>query len=774
MSSLMEMHLTVIAQYKIKKQMRNKESETLVINQGLSLFGSFIYEKKVSSKISYLKKEEEMEQMEIRGVFEHIFRRNEQDGYTSFTIKPSTMISCVNSYGNVFCVGNIQPFSKGIPVCVNGELVDSAAGSYFLVSEIREDFHHRDAMVAYLQSEYFKGIGEKTAEKIYDAFDGKLEEVAEQEDAVRQILEKKISGLHESKIKKMIATIQKTKNVRETYCFMQKLGVSQVFTHKLIAKYGIQGTKTLRENPYQVGREIGLPFTIYDHLGYQNGYIAFEKKRIYAIMDTVLESCEQQGHTKMEYGNFYKEVQKLSVNSIFQCQIPDSCIYFALKKTKKIVCNGGCVYRRKTWSAEINIVRQMQRMETSRKQWFLEVPTLDQEFQPSESQKRSFEAVKESGIKLILGGPGTGKTTTILQLLKLYESYYPEIKISLCAPTGRAAQRIAEATKRKAQTIHKLLEYQIIQGEKHCKNENDPIDADVIIVDEFGMVDTFLFSSFLSAVKSGSTIILCGDVHQLPSVGAGNLLRDIKNSGFFETYYLETTFRQKGESSIFQNIHKIEQGDFNLVCDDDFQIQNINQEQEFEWELQQRIIPSCIQNREQILTMTKVNQRGAFSINQKIQENIFTDPKHTQVEYGKRVFYVGDQVILTGNNYELGYFNGDLGEIKEIKEQKIIIQLQGKEKSLELGMENLDDLDLSYAITIHKSQGSEYESGCIILPSGPDSLLSRNLLFTGISRFKKSVRIYSQNNSFWKALSSQKDERRLTGLEEKMKAYYGS
>lgn len=709
--------------------------------------------------------------IELNGIYDRTFRRNEANGYTFFTMKPSQMVTCMNQYGTVSCIGKIQPFVQGIPIRLKGEVIQSNSTFFVKVKTIQEDYSHKDVMIAYLQSGYFKGIGEKTAAKIYETFGAHLEEIIHKKNAKEIIMDAKIRNLSEDKIEILIETMKKTTAIREVYEFMSKLGVNQSFSAKLMQKYGVDGLEKLKNDPYKTGPKIRLPFQYCDYLGYRKDTIPFEKKRIQSMVLDILHRNENNGNTKISYYFLKQCIQKMSKQSVYHCRIPDSCIYFAVKEMKKnIVVEDEFVYLRKTWIDEANIVKQLKRLEKSRKKLFYEIPCKkNRSMKPSESQSQSFHAILESGIKMIIGGPGTGKTTTIQELIYFYQCKYPEFKIELCAPTGRAAQRITETTGRNAQTIHKLLEYKVIMGEEICKNENDPINADVIIIDEFGMVDTKLFSLFLSAVKSGTTIILCGDENQLPSVGAGNILFDLKHSKLFETYVLDTVFRQENSSSVFQNIVKIQNGDPNFIIDENFKIFNLNTDEEF-----QKAVKKMMQEFEtkesQVLTMTRVNERGSIRINKNFQENIKYQTNET-LEYGKHIFHTGDHIILNSNNYDLGYFNGDIGEIIKIESKEMKIKLYGKNDVITLNLENMDDVEPSYAITIYKAQGSEYPSGSIVIPAYPEVMLNRNMLFTAVSRFRNSLTIYSQNNSWLTALRNQRNMKRLTGLQEKLQKH---
>lgn len=704
--------------------------------------------------------------IKLHGIYEKTFRRDYENGKTFFTIKPTETVDFLSKYGNVMCCAKMHPIMKNTPVEVTGELYKDSYGTCFLVHKIKETFDDRNAFVSYLCSDYFKGIGEVTANALYDAFSGNLDDILSKENAFDIIKSKKIPKLNDEKIKILIETASRTKMVQKTYLFIAKLHADLICAEKLIDKYGLYGIEKLCSDPYQIGREIDLPFCICEALARKIGVIAYEKKRVEALIYEVLNHNENQGNTKLHAKAMIEQVNILSQKSVYACQIPYLTIYLVVQNMKGIKIEQGYVYRKKTWDAEKNIVFHLNRLCKTRKPIFSEIPMIPREFAPSDSQKRAENMVLQSGIKLLIGGPGTGKSTTIKRLLEYYDIAKTQPKVALCAPTGRAAQRITEITGRHAQTIHKLIDYKIIAGEKVCKNQTDPIDADIIIIDEFSMVDVFIFSDLLSATRSGATVILCGDEDQLPSVGAGNLLHDIKNSNAFETYVLDHVFRQKEESSISQNVQKIKHGDTNLITDSHFKIYNIPSQEKFDLAVKHMIKEYC-QKGSQIISMVKKHGFGTQKINHDFQQHLNYQSNEV-IEYKQQVFHTGDQIMMFRNNYELEYFNGDMGIIRKIEDQTLTIELEGKKETLEITAANLDDIQLSYAITIHKSQGSEYKSGSIIMPSAPTVMLSRNLFLTAVSRFKEDVTIYTQNHSWYTAILDTYKQKRVTGLLEKL------
>lgn len=708
----------------------------------------------------------------LHGIYHRTIRRNYETGRTMFAVTPTDTVDYMNKYGDVTCYADMHPVMKNTPVEVTGELVQQRDQFYIKVHKIKETFDDENALVSYLCSDYFKGIGEVTAKALYDAFQGNLDAVLAREDAFDLIKDKKIPKLNDEKINILVETAKKTKMMRDTYLFIAKLHADLVCAEKLITKYGSLGIEKLEKEPYKVGDEINLPFEIRELLAQKTEVIPYEKKRVESLIYEVLKQNENSGNTKMHPKVMIQKVSELSKASVYNCEIPYLSIYLTIQEMKGIKIEDGYVYRKKTWDAETNIVFHMSRLSKTKRVLFYDIPDVLREFEPSESQKKAENIVLQSGVKLLIGGPGTGKSTTIKRLLEYYQTSEDQLNIALCAPTGRAAQRITEITGRPAQTIHKLIDYKIIAGEKVCKNQADPIDADVIIIDEFSMVDVFIFSDLLTAVKSGSTVILCGDEDQLPSVGAGNLLHDIKESNLFETYILDHVFRQKEESSISQNIQKIKNGQTDLIKDEHFKIYNIPTAESFDHAVKHMIKEYC-QDGSQIISMIKKDDYGTQRINHDFQQYLEYESNEV-IEYKHQIFHTGDQVIMIQNNYELDYFNGDMGKIRKIEDQTLTIELEGKKEILEITAMNLDDIQLSYAITIHKSQGSEYRSGSIIMPAAPAIMLNRNLFLTAVSRFKENVTIYTQQHSWYTAIMNFNKQVRITGLSEKLKRKFAA
>ena len=365
------------------------------------------------------------------------------------------------------------------------------------------------------------------------------------------------------------------------------------------------------------------------------------------------------------------------------------------------------------------------------------------------SQRESFNFIKSSGIKILTGGPGTGKTTVIRGLIEAYKRTNPKGIVALCAPTGRAAQRITESTKMEASTIHRLLDckpYGDNEEELTCKNQDNPLSADLLIVDEVSMVDTELFAMLLGAVKSGTLIILCGDTDQLPSVGAGNVLKDLIASKQFPVNVLDTVYRQTDGSNIIHNANCVRTGNRReMRCGIDFEIIEVNSEKKIQDKIVNilRSLKYDDINAFQVLTPSKKGNAGTIQLNKLIQP--ICNQNTSKIFYGNTGFKCGDKIMTIRNNYKLNYFNGDIGVVKSVSEQGMEIEINGETIKLTEGL--YEDVSLAYASTIHKSQGSEYSTVIIALPSSPKLMLKKDLLYTAITRAKERVIIIAENGA---------------------------
>ena len=385
----------------------------------------------------------------------------------------------------------------------------------------------------------------------------------------------------------------------------------------------------------------------------------------------------------------------------------------------------------------------------------------------AEQQKEAFRLLKRSGISILTGGPGTGKTTVINGLIAAYQKLHPNARVKLCAPTGRAAQRMTESTGLEAVTVHRLLDFRPYgQGDVMYKNADNPINAGLIIMDEVSMLDTELLSIFLSAVKSDTSVLFVGDENQLPSVGPGNVLHDMIGAGI-PTVRLSAVYRQSSQSPIIQNAQRINDGNSDLIECSEFGLWFTDNPKNIAHKILSRVCTLYDPQHPfdvQVLTPVRGGDAGVIGLNNMLQQML--NPRREgepELAFGWARYRLRDKIIMLSNNYEKGYYNGDLGVVTDIADGCLTVDIMGKRIDIE--REIMKDVSLSYAMTVHKAQGSEYKHVIIALPYKPANMLQRNLLFTAVTRAKTSVMIISENGALQKAVKTCNARQRNTRLQ---------
>ena len=525
--------------------------------------------------------------------------------------------------------------------------------------------------------------------------------------------------------------------------FIASFGITPFAAEKLAQKYGPQALNRIKSKPFKVGAEVGLSFLECDRIAKEEKIDPMHPDRIgCAVFEVLKNESESSGSTYMLYPEVHEGVRVLLSRSSYpDKEVSYMVLYltilgdkrFHLEETEKEIR----IALRYLYNYETRSIRHIKRLQRSKDDPLYD-PGLIDKFEKemgmeyNGKQREAVSLCHSSGIKIITGGPGTGKTTVIRGLIYVYTSMHPKNKIALCAPTGRAAQRMSDVVKGlKATTVHKLLDIRLFDTEKILKDESNPIDADMIIVDEVSMLDTELLSELLAAIKKGSTLILVGDSDQLKSVGAGNVLGDMIGSEKFETIKLDFAYRQKSGSKIIENAHKILTNDPNLLPGKDFKIEKFLKMEDAAERIRtlfNELYDSKDPMKVQILCDVKKDMLGVSMLNKMARDNLFPGETHLTI---------GDKVIFIKNNYEYGYYNGDTGIITDIKTNEIHININGN--LVKVPKDYRADIKSAYAITIHKSQGSEYDTVIISLPDKPKNMLTRNLLYTAVTRAKKCV-----------------------------------
>lgn len=731
---------------------------------------------------------------EVKGYVDHIVYRNEDNGYTVFQLN--------NDDGEITCVGNFHFIEEGELLALEGEyMTHRLYGSQFSVktSTVCEP-EDLISIERYLGSGAIKGIGTVLAGKIVKKF---------KEDTFRIIEEEperlaEIKGISERKAREIASQAEEKKEMRQAMLYLQKYGISTALAAKIYQHYGNSIYRVIEENPYQIADHVsGVGFKTADEIAAKVGIHTDSDFRIRSGIFYTLMQSMGEGHIYL-----LKETLSWRAGRLLEIEIRDIERYLMdLAMEKKIMMkeaeDGMRIYSSHFYYMEMNVARMLHDLNICEQ---LPNDLLIQRLEKIEDEtgmilddmqrKAVTEAVKR-GILVLTGGPGTGKTTTINAMIRFFES--EGMTILLAAPTGRAAKRMTETTGCEASTIHRLLEVSGNPEEESVggfqRNEENPLDTDVLIIDEVSMVDLPLMNALLKAIIPGTRLILVGDQNQLPSVGPGSVLKDIIASRCFPVVMLTKIFRQAGESDIVVNAHKINRGE-PVILDNKSRDFFFLKRQEADviisvvLTLIQKKLPKYVDAGMldiQVLTPMRKGLLGVERLNQVLQRYLNPPaPEKTEKEYADRLFRVGDKVMQIKNNYQLdweirtrygmtvdkgqGIFNGDMGIIREINTYEETVTVEFDEhRQVVYPYQLLDELELAYAITIHKSQGSEYPAVVIPLLQGPRQLYHRNLLYTAVTRAKKCVTVVGSDAVFQEMIRNNQDQKRNTSLDERIR-----
>ena len=735
----------------------------------------------------------------VTGYVEHIVFRNEENGYTVFHLE--------NDDGEVTCVGNFNFISEGEMLELTGEYVNhNVYGTQLkVVSHTVKEPEDLVSIERYLGSGAIKGVGAALAGRIVKKFKKDTFRIIEEEP--ERLAE--IKGISERKAREIAAQIEEKKDMRKAMIYLQKYGISTKLAAKIYQYYGMRVYKVLEENPYQLADNIeGVGFKTADEIAARIGIHTDSDYRIKSGLFYTLQQAVSEGHVYLPQELLMKRAGVLLGVEIHDIEkhIMDLCIE---KKTVMKEEDGERrIYPAHYYYLELNTAKMLHDLDIN-----CEMPEdmmerrlsrveQAEEIELDPMQHRAvIEAIKH-GLLILTGGPGTGKTTTINTMIRFFDS--EGMSILLAAPTGRAAKRMTEATGYEAQTIHRLLEVNVNPEEEDSvggflRNRQNPLEADVIIIDEMSMVDLPLMHALLSAVVPGTRLILVGDVDQLPSVGPGSVLKDIIASERFPVVTLTRIFRQAGESDIVVNAHKINAGE-PVVLDNKSRDFFFLKRQDADTiigitiMLIQKKLPKYVQaapNEIQVMTPTRKGLLGVERLNTILQRYLNPeDPKKNEKEINGRLFREGDKVMQIKNNYQLeweittkfgltvdsgtGIFNGDMGVITEINDYTETVEVEFDEaRKVKYGYDMTEELELAYAITVHKSQGSEYPAVIIPLLPGPRLLYTRNLLYTAVTRTKKCLTIVGSDTVFQEMIQNKNEQERYTSLDERIREYQG-
>lgn len=730
-----------------------------------------------------------MEKETINGFVEKVVYRNAENGYTVVNISVEG--------DDVVCTGYFSDITEGDQIIAEGSFVEHKQyGIQFTVAsyEIKEP-ETSVAMEKYLGSGIIKGVGPALSAKIVKKFGDETFNIIEREP--ERLAE--IKGITEKKAIEIGSQFEEKKEFRNAMIFLNQYGVSNALAMKIYKEYGIKVMKIVRENPYRLADDIaGVGFKTADEIALRMGFSPESSMRMKAGISFTLSMAASNGHTYLLYEDLYEESKRLLgiseaefENDIYELTIERKIVLKEVKGERR-------VYNNNLYYMELTVARKLLDLNAKSENNYKVMEAKVKEVEANTGiklgdlqRKAVYEAV-ESGLVIITGGPGTGKTTTINAIIKLFEMQ--NMEILLAAPTGRAAKRMTETTGMEAQTIHRLLELNGNPEEggsmRFERNELNPLEADVIIIDEMSMVDIYLMYSLLKAITVGTRLILVGDVNQLPSVGPGKVLKDIISSEKFNVVRLSEIFRQAAESDIITNAHKINAGQ-SIRLDNkskDFFMLSMSSSIQIQRALVSLIaekLPPYVDATKydiQVLTPSRKGELGVENLNKILQQYINPPaPNKREKQWGEMIFRENDKVMQIKNDYQMewkivtkkgltikegsGVFNGDCGIIREINEFAGTVTVEFDEgKIVEYTGATLEELELAYAITIHKSQGSEYPAVIIPLLNAPRPLLNRNLLYTAVTRARKCVTIVGSENSVNEMIQNESEMKRNSGL----------
>lgn len=735
----------------------------------------------------------------FEGYIDHIIYRSEASGYT-------VMVG-IMSGKEYTLVGTCPGIEPGENIKATGhESTHEIYGSQFVIEHYQTVApKSREAIERYLGSGAIKGIGAAMANRIVEKFGDDTMRIIEEEP--ERLAE--VKGISERKAMDIAANVSSKKEMQDGVMFLQNYGISVNLAGKIFATYGNEMYDIIRQNPYKLAEDIeGLGFRTCDDIARKAGIMADSDFRIESGIQYALMMAEANGHCYLPLKELSDDTQNL-----LDIYIEDLRQYLIdLQMHNRIVVKGEKVYRQQLYFTELQVAKQLQDLNVVNKTKDEQLEARIDEVMEKEGieldpmQREAVSTAANAGLLVITGGPGTGKTTTINTILHVFDEEGKTIL--LAAPTGRAAKRMSEATGWTASTIHRLLEYQGRPAEEEEdgesvrghfeRNETNPLECDVIIIDEMSMVDIYLMNNLLKAVGKGTRLILVGDANQLPSVGAGNVLRDIIAAGSIRTIKLNRIFRQAAESDIVVNAHKINEGkdvDLAKKSRDFLFIRSTTPERIFQsiTALVLDKLPKYLSIDPfdiQVMTPQRKGALGVERLNQLLQEVMNPKSgKKPEKEINGTLFRLGDKVMQIKNDYNLiweirgrfnipiekgeGVFNGDIGIVREINQYAQTITVQFDDRFVEYQYKDCENLELAYAITIHKSQGSEYPAVVIPMYQGPAMLMNRNLLYTAVTRAKSCVCLVGNPEIFNNMLRNETEARRYSSLSERLQELAG-
>ena len=713
----------------------------------------------------------------IEGILERIVFFSEE---TNFTV---ARLQVARNPDLVTIVGSIPCPNPGETLRLKGEwIVDVKFGRQFRVESCLSVLPSTiTGIEKYLGSGLVKGIGPIRAKRVVAMFGLEtLDVIGEQSERLLEV-----EGIGPIRVQRITKAWQEQKEVREVMVFLQGHGVSSTYAVKIYKAYGDKSVAVVKGNPYRLALDIsGIGFKTADRIAQNMGIDPSSQIRAEAGIIHVLSELVDEGHVYYPHDKLMDaSASLLEVNR----DVLETALSALITQRRVVIdehVEDRAVYLTPLHVAEVNVARRLETLINSPRQLIqIDIEMAMQWVQRAigielaDLQKEAIRKAVASKALVLTGGPGTGKTTLLNCIIRILEGKGQ--RILLASPTGRAARRLSEVTGREAKTIHRLLEYSPNEG-GFKRNEENPLEADLVIIDESSMVDILLMNHLLKAVSSTTTLMLVGDIDQLPSVGPGNMLKDVIASGRVETVRLTEVFRQAQESMIVVNAHRVNRGEFPLVRTpegkkaDFYFVARDNPEKALEMvkELCARRLPRAFRLNPfddiQVITPMHRGVVGVANLNAEMQ--MLLNPTGNEVSRGGRCFRINDKVMQTTNNYEKEVFNGDIGRVVEIKHEEQTLAVKYEDRIVDYEWSDLDELVLAYAISIHKSQGSEYPA--VVVPILPQHyiMLQRNLLYTAITRAKKLVVLVGSSRAIAMAARNSRVQHRYTALAARLAA----